>query len=375
MPKDNPNKRGLYRKTGTHMGVEYDLTAKTPEGLMRKVIEKELAIESGNIVMNKNTTVARWCDEWLEVYKKPNIQAKHFKSLETICRLHIIPEIGGLTLIEVKKVNLQRLLNAHENESFSQVTKIRTTLYNIFNTALESDLIIKNPAQSLQLPKYNKGESIAFTEKEYNACFEVAKNHPAGLWVIMMLTCGLRPQETIPLMWSDIDFKNRTISINKAVDMFKNQPVLKETKTRAGNRHVPIYDELLDLFKNATKNSIYVFTKETGGLMTAIKIRNIWKSFIRALDIHLGAKLYRNEIVESKLQKGITPYSCRHTCITRLVLDGVDVKTVQVFAGHETAETTLKYYTHLEKHSAAKRLLYFKQSGTDSGTKYKSVDK
>ena len=48
----------------------------------------------------------------------------------------------------------------------------------------------------------------------------------------------------------------------------------------------------------------------------------------------------------------VTPHQLRHTYITNLLLAGVDVKTVQVLAGHEHAKITLDIYTHLTNNQA-----------------------
>lgn len=351
------NSKGLYRKVITYNGRRYDITAKSEDDLYLKIAQKKLELESGNIVMNKNTTVARWCDEWLEVYKRPNVGQKHYEGLEATVRLHIKPEIGGLKMVDVKKVHLQKLLNGHEGMSFSHVSKLRSCLYELFEAAVDDEIILKNPARKLVLPTTVRNERVAFTDEEYKACFEVAKTHRGGAWVMTMLTCALRPQETVPLKWSDVNLKERLISINAAAEFTGNVGTVKEPKTKAGKRIVGICDELYKLLVALPKSSIYVFPKIDGGMMTKISMRRLWESFIRAVDVYMGAKLERNAVVESKLQKGLTQYSCRHTCITRLVLSGADIKTVQVFAGHESVETTLKYYTHLDKERAATRVI------------------
>lgn len=370
--KEEPNSRGLYRKVISYQGKKYQISAKDPKELMRKVILKEMELESGNLVMNKNTTVSRWCDEWLEVYKKPNVGEKHYDNTESIVRLHIKPEIGNLKLSDIKKIHLQKVLNSHENESFAHVSKIRSCLYEVFEMAVDEALIVKNPAKKLALPNCTKGERVTFNDVEYEACFEIAKTHRAGLWVIMMLTCGLRPQETVPLLWSDIDLKERTINISKAVSFKNNKAKEKGTKSHAGNRVVGIDDNLYNLLmekKNERVKSLYVFARENGSIHSLESLTSMFSNFRRHLDIYLGAELYRNQIIKSKIQEGLTPYSCRHTCITKLVLNGLDVKTVQVFAGHEKPETTLKYYTHLDKAKAAKRVLEFKAKTESDVTK------
>lgn len=39
----------------------------------------------------------------------------------------------------------------------------------------------------------------------------------------------------------------------------------------------------------------------------------------------------------------VTPHTLRHTCITRLVLGGVDIKRVMEWAGHTNVSTTMRY--------------------------------
>lgn len=362
------NSKGLYRKVFTYNGVQCDISAKSEENLYLKIAKKKLEIDSGNFVINSSTTVSRWCDEWLEVYKRPNVGKTYYVDLELTVRLHIKPEIGNMKIADVKKIHLQKLLNNHEGKSYSHVAKIRSCLYEIFDDAINEEIISKNPAHKLMLPSNKKGTRIPFLPKEYEACFEVAKTHRAGAWVLSMLTGALRPQETVPLMWTDIDFKKRTMTIDKAAEFSGNSGTIKETKTQAGKRIAGISDELYNLLIALPKTSIYVFPKSDGGMMTKTTMKRMWNSFMRSLDIYMGAKLYRNAIVESKLQQGLSPYSCRHTCITNLVLSGADPKTVQVFAGHESVETTLKYYTHLDKEQAAARVLQF-QNGNIHGSK------
>lgn len=61
----------------------------------------------------------------------------------------------------------------------------------------------------------------------------------------------------------------------------------------------------------------------------------------------LGEKAAHNNTVVYSIDFHVTPHQLRHTYITNLLLAGVDVKTVQVLAGHEHAKITLDIYTHL----------------------------
>jgi len=102
--------------------------------------------------------------------------------------------------------------------------------------------------------------------------------------------------------------------------------------------------------------------------MTLSQIRAKWKSFLRQLDINLGATVYRNEITKSRIPAGLHLHSLRHTAITRLVLAGADIKDVQNFAGHSDVETTLNIYTHINKNQSAQRLYSLQFEHANSGT-------
>ncbi len=49
--------------------------------------------------------------------------------------------------------------------------------------------------------------------------------------------------------------------------------------------------------------------------------------------------------VSAGIQKRVTPHTLRHTFVTYLIWAGVDPRTVQMMAGHDDIDTTLRYYS------------------------------
>ena len=76
-----------------------------------------------------------------------------------------------------------------------------------------------------------------------------------------MLDCGLRRGETVPIGWQDV--KGGLLQISKSVEYKSdcNQPTLKDTKTAAGVRFVPLPDELAAMLD---KKSRYFFHRKDG---------------------------------------------------------------------------------------------------------------
>lgn len=371
-----PNYRDtLYRKTFTYNKKRYYITAKTEKEMMRKYLQKLEELHKGEIVINKNTTVDKYVQQWLLVEKKPKVQQSTYLNIEQIIKNHVIPEVGTKSLCDVTREDLQIILNKEAGKSFSHLSKIKIYITELFEIAERDGYIQKNPAKFLFLPEYSKGTTVALTDTEYFSALEVCKSFTHGTWILLMLRCGLRRCETIPLTWDNIDFEERLLYINNSVEFIKGKPYLKNsTKTFAGVRVLEIPDDLFESLKNHKKvcTTNLLFSADGSEKMySEEQVNTRWRSFKRALDIHMGAVLYRNKIIQSKVQPKLTLKCLRHTAITRLVMYGANVKDVQYFAGHANVETTLNIYTHIEKSQSCKRIGLVQNkliSGTNSGT-------
>ena len=355
-----------YRKILSFAGKKFQIVGVSEKEMMKKYYAKLAELEEGDIIINKNTTVARWCEEWLKIHKKPAVQKSTYKNIKILVEKHIVPDIKHLKISAISRQMLQKILNAQEGGSFSQVSKIKMYMQSIFDCAEKDGLIKQSPARFLELPNNTKADPRVLTDEEYDAALELCKAHRAGLFVMVMLRCGLRRGEAIPLTWPDIDFDKKILTVNKSVMYAGNQPEIKHSaKTKAGMRMVGIPDDLLFLLakkKKASPHALLFYGEKTKSLLTITQINRMWSSFKRDLDIRLGAELYRNKIIVSKIAPGFKIHTLRHTCITRLVLAGADIKNVQVFAGHSDITTTMNIYTHVSNEQAISGLISFQNS-------------
>lgn len=366
-----PNKDGYYKKTLT-LGRKPDgrpdivvIRSKSYQEFKQKVREAENRRDHGYDFDAKDMTVAEWAAKWIDTYKKSKIQDSSVTTYDVDIRLHINPVIGAYKIDDVKPYELQQLLNAHVGRSKSHVQKLRMCIKQIFKRAYVEGIILKDVSEGLELPECTEGERRPLTDEERCAFEQVAKTHRAGLWILSMLDAGLRPEESCGLMWNDIDLTEgkESITVRRAVQWEHNQPKIKKPKKREkstgkeAERTIPIPPQLSEKFRDAkqTSRSLYVFpAAERDGLMTLTAKNRLWKSFQRAVDIHMGAKTYRNAITEHALDQEITPYYLRHTCCTHWFEIGLDLKTVQYLMGHKDIQTTANIYTHFMGRSVDK---------------------
>ena len=301
-------------------------------------------------------TVEQWVHQWYHTYKEPRIGESQQRNYETQIKHRILPAIGHLPLDSVKPYQLQQLMNdartIHgELLGRSTAAQLRCFLRQIFEQAEINGLIPATPMRRIELKSKRQKYRRALTADEEAIVRQVATTHYAGPWVLMMLDCGLRRGETVPLSARDLT-DDGLIRIDKAVQYGRsNHAKLKTTKTEAGIRFVPIPDYLVDLLD---KQSRYFFPAEDGGMLTQTVLTSTWNNFRRACDIAAGAKVCKRKIVEHAFDQAITPHYLRHTYCTNLYRQKVDLRTAQYLMGHKDIQTTANIYSHISREDIAK---------------------
>ena len=84
-------------------------------------------------------------------------------------------------------------------------------------TAVKLDVITSNPADKIERPKKEQFIGDRYTLDELKVLFEVSKNDPLHLVILIASFYGLRRSEVLGLKWSAFDFVNNTITIKHKV--------------------------------------------------------------------------------------------------------------------------------------------------------------
>ena len=156
--------------------------------------------------------------------------------------------------------------------------------------------------------------------------------------------CGLRCGESRGLMWKDIDFNKKLLSVNRQViDTPKDwdEPyVISDPKTKTSRRVIPICNVLLDAF-NIYKNELesknqyninnFVFSPSDG--TTPLR------------DNHILTR--KKKIEKATGSKHIRTHDFRHSCASLLINSGGNVSMVAKYLGHSEVEETLNTNSHM----------------------------
>ena len=334
---------------------------KTQKEADEKAREVKTRLGKGLDISAAEDSFSDWCDRWLSS-KKRDIGNSQYLSYLGYTK-HLKNALGDIPIKDIKLFNVQSVIdelydfnpNTGGATSKKTLTDIKNTAVQIFDFAIDNRVIDYNPASSVKIPKNAEKQSRrALTELEQS--YITNTPHRMQTAAMIMLYAGLRRGELIPLMWSDIDLKNKTISVNKAVDLSSGTPTIKSTKTKAGKRIVKIPTILSKHLSECKKDNILVCPSLSGNMYTATSWRTSWNSYLYDLDVLYG-KIPQKKSKYDKRFKGITisritPHMLRHTFCTNMYLAGVDILTAQHQMGHSDIKTTLSIYTHISENFA-----------------------
>jgi integrase len=339
------------RKTFIFDGRRYYVDGSTQADAIAKCALRRKELEDGARRISRNMSVAEWSAEYLDTYRLVSVSKKTYTNLKSLNRRWVLPNIGNLQLRSVKPLHCQSIMNSMAGLSGTHVKRTKQHIFDMFEKARINDLLVENPAAHLNIPNHTNGSHRSITDGERSALIAVCETNPYGLWVLMMLYCGLRPAETSLIQGKDIDLANRILHI-------------PGTKTAAANRDVPIPETFASILSGNTIGVFdYLFTNRDGRPINETNRRRMWASIKKDLHITLGGNVDYGELKRILppyvVASDLVPYCLRHTYCTDLQAAGVPINVAKELMGHSSISMTANIYTHSSPQSfeSAKELI------------------
>ena len=356
----------LQRKDGNYEARFYDRTGnrRSIYGRSLQEVRQELVVAKAKVIERRDViryiTLDQWFETWLDVYKKGCVKPNTIVNYEMMYRLHIKNVLGHIKLTDITKVGVQKVINELDEagQGYEQQNKARIILLDLFNRAIEDDLLLKNPAKGVKTKAKKSNDEVRFlTLDEQETFFQYSVSSFYDNAFNVHVNTGLRPGELFGLLPEDIHLDEGYIDINKTLVYAtyetdtKKEFHIEAPKTVQSFRKMPI-NSICEkyLFRQFTlKNMIsrkFQRDDEFSDLLfvtkrnTPINVQIFNDAIRRIIDM-------RNEMMDEFEQLPVFGgHTFRHTFATRCLEAGVKPKTIQSYLGHATLEMTMNLYVH-----------------------------
>jgi len=261
-------------------------------------------------------------------------------------------------------------LQQDDGRSYTSIHTIRGVLRPAFQSAVDDDLIFKNPFD-FQLHEVLDNDTKArdaLSPEMEQSFLNFIKNddHYCRYYdgIYILLNTGVRISEFVGLTASDIDMENRTISVNhQLMRSGRHVYVQDSAKTKSGTRVIPMDslggDSVYQCFRRILENrkekklkeepavdgySGFLFLDKDNNPMVALHWEHYFKFIVQK----------HNKKHSDKPLPRITPHVCRHTYCTKQIRRGMTPSALAYLMGHSGVDITLNRYTHIKYEDAVK---------------------
>ncbi len=315
-------------------------------------------------------TFQEWSETWLSSKKKEELRNVTIRSYATNIKL-MNKYLSNYKLGKIERDNIIDVLDMLYEAGYAVKTikGIKGQLYDIFQIAVDKQIINKNPCNNIKFKRQSREEKVkALTIEEQALFLRSMETSHYYEFVGFLLQTGLRISECLAIRWSDVDWDCKTLKIERAMVYTKVYGHYKKQfgnpKKQRSNRIIPLTDEAIKLLMSQKSKNLNVkihdnkfddmiFVTRSGNVPTDSNIRRIFKSKINYLH-NQGYNI-----------QNVTPHKLRHTFATRCLESGMNLKTVSTLLGHSRIELTADIYVDVQQEYAAEEIKKLQLNGLE----------
>lgn len=312
--------------------------------------ELEKKLQGGYDISAADQFFPEYMRNWFEVYKKGKYSKGHEHNIELSVRL-VEEHFAGVRMKEITRDMYQRFLNEiSANYTTATVRKRHTYIKECLKLAQEEQIITRDPTYKVIVKGKieSKSDELKYLnfEEVKTLVKEIKKNmqprYISRYVILFGIATGCRFSEIMGLTWDCVDFKNKTVTINKAWD-FKDKNDLGTTKTFSSVRTITIDQETVNMLKELKKWQI------EHQLKTGLKNKKNLVFINTKMEIvtHNAVNKTLKNLCRKAGVKEVTTHCLRHTHASMLLYNGVNVKYISRRLGHKDIITTLQIYSHI----------------------------
>jgi len=288
-------------------------------------------------------------EEWLEERDDGERRECTIEHYRNIGALYLLPAFGKFALTDITDVAIARLYKDMRKRELAQATVLlaHVLLTNIFKLATKRGLVLINPMAKVEGPGRPKPKPAAMTTDETQKFLDAASSRPEGFMFALAFYLGARPCEYLGLKWSDVDFNERRITIQRSLKIRKNgEWYVTPPKTETSIRSIALTESFVKGLEDHRRRHLemrlragaewtdhgFIFTDATGEPLKFQTIR----------------RTYKKICVEAGLPSTWQLKASRHSCASVLLKKGASLKVISARLGHSSIAITADVYSVVE---------------------------
>lgn len=278
-------------------------------------------------------------------YTKSRVKPSTLYEIESVYKNVIKPHFGNFKLTSIEKRNIIKWQSLLDKQNYKYATKSK--FRNRFHAILKYGVLYFDlPTNAIEhVPPFKNTDNVKkmsiWTPDEFGKFINNVDNIEYKAFFSLLYYTGCRKGEAQALHWSDIEFKNNTISITKNISRKADHTgfIVTTPKNSSSIRNIVMPDPLIrilqEYYKISTQNK-FVFGNNKPLPETSI------------------SRKFKETACKSDLTE-IRIHDLRHSHASYLISQGVDIVSVAKRLGHKDIEQTLNTYSHVldNKESAA----------------------
>ena len=356
---------GVDQVTGKK--VKTSVTGRTRKEVKLRIKEAQHYFKTNGKTVTKAVPVKNYkelAELWLKNYEM-TVKPQTFIATKRMIYNHLIPVFGDIKLDKLSVSYIQGFINDLSKE-FVHFGAVHSINNRVLQYGVSLQIIPFNPARDVILPKVVKPDNKAIKFIDYDdlkalmSYMEKLSNKKYSYYFdyvlySVLLATGCRFGEAVALTWSDIDFENATIDINKNYN--RSVDIVGTPKSKAGFRVISIDQKtvnLLRLYKNRQRQLFTDVSSESPEVVFATPTRKYQNTAIRQGSL------------DSRLKEIDCPrftfHAFRHTHASLLLNAGISYKELQYRLGHSTLAMTMDIYSHLSKDKEKEAVSYYEKA-------------
>lgn len=347
----------IHRKTvhGTKKDAEVELAKFVTE------------VQNGLVIDGKSLKFSEFTEIWKRDYGSKELAPSTYKRYCRMLETRLLPYFGHFYINKIKPTDIMKFYDLLEKDtqlvrkkgnngsktkkplSGKTILEHHRLLRAMLHKAVYWQLIVANPAERVQPPKARKPKRRSYDDEQTKILLEnlellSSEDTKYKVAIILTVFTGVRLGELMGLEWTDVDFKNGIISINRSSQYLSDMGVFtKVPKTESSIREIAIpefiislleeyklwYEEQKSIYGELWTNSDRLFVQADGKPMHPSTISKWFVKYVGQIGLPV-----------------INFHGLRHTNASLLVAQNIDIAVISARLGHAQISTTLDFYVH-----------------------------